>query len=483
MSLQSVSLHEPLLLRPLVRLARGLRDAGVPISNSELIDGMRAVGQIDIADRDAVRMALATTLVKQAEDLATFVLLFDLHLPIRSFADARLARPTEQPSPGADTRLFSTSLDRLALDGEDGSGDLLELIMDALRSGDPEALRALASMAVGRFAGMEGQPNASERYFLYRVLRALELSKLMAAALTAERAAAGDDGLDEAKLREELRERIEAFKRLLAGQVRSQLTEQRGADRTGQALELLGTEDTDFLGASPRQLAAMRQAIRPLARALATKMARRRRRRNRGRLDVRRTVRRSLSSGGVLLDPAFKRPKASRPDLYVLCDVSGSVAEFASFTLTLLQAMVSEFSRMRSFAFVDGVDEVTGHLKDVASFLEVRHVLYRADVVRDDGHSDYGAVFSRFLERYGPSIDSRSTLIVTGDARSNYHEPQVEALRALQARARKVYLLNPEPEAEWDTHDSIVGLYAPSLSGVYEVRNLRQLADAVYRIT
>ena len=482
MSLQSVPLHEPLLLRPVVRLARALRDAGLSISNSELIDGMRAVGQIDIADRDAVRMALATTLVKQAEDLGTFELLFDLHLPIRSFADARLVGQAEQPRPGG-ARLVSTSLDRLAQDGEDGSGDLLEVIMDALRSGDPEALRALASMAVGRFAGMEGQPNASERYFLYRVLRALELSKLMAAALAAERTAAGADGLDEAHVREELRERIEAFKRLLAGQVRAQLAEQRGAEQTGQALELLGTEDIDFLGASPRQLAAMRQAIRPLARALATKMARRRRRRDRGRLDVRRTVRRSLSSGGVLLDPAFKRPKASRPDLYLLCDVSGSVAEFASFTLTLLQAMVSEFSRMRSFAFVDGVDEVTGHLKDVASFLEVRHVLYRADVVRDDGHSDYGAVFSRFLERYGPSIDSRSTVIVTGDVRSNYHEPRVDALRALQSRARKVYLLNPEPEEEWDTHDSIVGLYAPGLDGLYEVRNLRQLADAVYRIT
>jgi uncharacterized protein with von Willebrand factor type A (vWA) domain len=227
----------------------------------------------------------------------------------------------------------------------------------------------------------------------------------------------------------------------------------------------------------------MREAIRPLARALATKMARRRRRRDRGRLDVRRTVRRSLSSGGVLLDPAFKRPKVARPDLYLLCDVSGSVAEFASFTLTLLQAMTNEFSRMRSFAFVDGVDEVTDHLRDVASFLEVRHVLYRANVVRDDGHSDYGAVFERFWDRFGGAIDSRSTVIITGDARSNHRAPQVEALRTLHARARRVYLLNPEPFSDWNTTDSIVAEYAPLLDGMFEVRNLRQLADAVFRIT
>jgi hypothetical protein len=227
----------------------------------------------------------------------------------------------------------------------------------------------------------------------------------------------------------------------------------------------------------------MREAIRPLARALATKMARRRRRRDRGRLDVRRTVRRSLSSGGVLLDPAFRHPKVARPDLYLLCDVSGSVAEFASFTLTLLQAMASEFSRMRSFAFVDGIDEVTDHLKDVASFLEVRHVLYRANVVRDDGHSDYGAVLERFWDRHGSAIDSRSTVIITGDGRSNYREPQADVLRELHARARRVYLLNPEPEGDWDTTDSIVAAYRPMLDGVFEVRNLRQLGDAIYRIT
>ena len=254
--------------------------------------------------------------------------------------------------------------------------------------------------------------------------------------------------------------------------------------RPTRAVELLGTEDVDFLGASPRQLAAMREAIRPLARALATKMARRRRRRDRGRLDVRRTVRRSLSSGGVLLDPAFRRPKVARPDLYLLCDVSGSVAEFASFTLTLLQAMTSEFSRMRSFAFVDGIDEVTDHLKDVASFLEVRHVLYRANVVRDDGHSDYGAVLRALL---GPAwVGDRLAVDDHHHRRCPLELPasrSAEVLRELHARARRVYLLNPEPEADWDTTDSIVSAYRPMLDGVFEVRNLRQLGEAIYRIT
>ena len=466
-----------LLLDPLLLLVTRLRKAGVAVSSSEVIDATSALNAVDVLDRAQVRAAMAATLVKRAEDGPAFEILFEMQFAVR-----RGVRAAEDPMNSDERRQIATSLDRVSLGGaatSAGAADLLDLIMEAIRRGDPEALRAFAQMAVERYGGMGGQPDASERYFLYRVLRALELSRLMGEMLRAE----VDEGVDESKVRAELADRIEAFKKLIASEVRSQLAEARGPDETTRAVELLGTEDVEFLGASPRQLAAMREAIRPLARALATKMARRRRRRDRGRLDVRRTVRRSLSSGGALLEPAFRHPKVARPDLYLLCDVSGSVAEFASFTLTLLQAMASEFSRMRSFAFVDGIDEVTDHLKDVASFLEVRHVLYRANVVRDDGHSDYGAVFERFWDRHGSAIDSRSTVIITGDGRSNYRESQADVLREIHARARRVYLLNPEPEGDWDTTDSIVGAYRPMLDAVFEVRNLRQLGDAIYRIT
>jgi uncharacterized protein with von Willebrand factor type A (vWA) domain len=461
----------------LVRLVGQLRAAGIPVATSDVIDATEALGQIDILDRGQVRAALGATLVKRSEDVRTFEILFGIHFAPRPSGERGDGRS------GSVGREIATSLDRVGTGDGEGDLELLDLIMDAVRRGDPEALRILAGMSIEAFGGLGSQPDASERYFAYRILRSLELSRLMAQMLTAERSRAGVDGIDERAVRAELAERIEAFKRMLAEQIRGQLAELRGAESEGLGLELFGVEEVDFQGASPRQIAAMREAIRPLARALATKMARRRRRRDRGRLDVRRTVRRSLSTGGVPLDPAFKRPKVVRPDLFLLCDVSGSVAEFATFTLTLLQAMTTEFSRMRAFAFVDGIDEVTDHLKDAASFLEARHVLYRADVIRDDGHSDYGAVFERFWGRYGRSIDSRSTVIVTGDARSNHRPPRVETLRQLHTRARKVYLLNPEPEGDWDTTDSIVSAYRPAFDGVFEVRNLRQLADAVYRIT
>jgi uncharacterized protein with von Willebrand factor type A (vWA) domain len=479
----------PLLLKPLLGLVHSMRAAGVPVSTSEVLDATAAIGEIDVADRSAVRLAAEATLVKRAEDRDAFQALFELHFAARPprVGDRSAGGDALDGADGGTTgpRSIETSLDRPddpTLADEDPSTALLEALIEALRRGDMDALRELAIRSVDQFGRAASNPGASERYLMHRIMRALELSQLMARALAAERLEAGAEGIDERRARLDLIERIDAFKTMLATQVRLDLAALAGPDEAARSMSHMVIEETDFLGASPRQLAAMRDAIRPLARALATRMARRRRRRDRGRLDIRRTVRRSLSTGGVPIDPVFRRPKLARPDLYVLCDVSGSVAEFASFTLTLLQAMTSEFPRMRTFAFVDGVDEVTGHLSDVASFLEVRHVLYRADVVRTDGHSDYGAVFARFFEREGSDIDSRSTLLITGDARSNRRPPRADALKAIHDRARHVYLLNPEPQADWDTTDSIVEVYRPHLDAVFEVRNLRQLADAVLRI-
>jgi uncharacterized protein with von Willebrand factor type A (vWA) domain len=475
----------PLLLPPLLELTRSLRGANVPVSTSEVLDAMAALDVIDIADRADVKRALTASLVKRLEDIPVFDGLFELHFAARG-SDRWSRSEAPEPPPGLGPPAITMSLDRpeglAEADDADPSTELLEALIEALRRGDLNALRELAGKAVERFGGLGTQPGATERYFLYRVLRALELSGLLARALKLEREE-GTGAADDPLVRRRLAERLEAFRAMLAAQVRSHMAELLGADEVARAMGPLGIEETDFLGASPRQLAAMREAIRPLARALATKMARRRRRRDRGRLDMRRTMRRSLSTGGVPIDPIFRRPKVARPDLYLVCDVSGSVSEFASFTLSLLQAMTSEFPRMRSFAFVDGVDEVSGHLKDVASFLEVRHVLYRAQVVRGDGHSDYGAVLDQFWDRYAGAIDSRSTVIITGDARSNGRPPRVEALRSLHARARRVYLLNPEPVAEWDTMDSIVDVYRPYLDGAFETRTLAQLADVVLRIS
>lgn len=461
----------------LLRFVHRLRDAAIPVSMVETIDAVDAVPHLDLTNREDLRAALGATLVKNAEDRGVFDSLFDIYFPMQR----------EQID-------VATSLDRAHHpEGEAGaaaaedvqpSSDLLEGLLDALRSGDASRLRAMASLAVSLFAGIGGSEEASERYYLFRVFRQLELSEILRQAVLETRAdGEAASALDDRLSREELEERIEEFRKMLAEELRWQLSRVRGADAAAAAFHDVPIEDVDFVTASPTELRQMREAIRPLAAKLAARVARRRRLRRRGRLDVRRTMRRSLASGGVPLDPAFRFRRASKPDLYLLCDISGSMAEFARFTMSLLYAMKGEFSRIRQFVFVDGIDEVTDRFHEGSDWLAPRNLLYGTNVVAADGHSDYGNVFERFWHLYGyADLDPRSTVIITGDARNNYREAGAETLRAIGERSRRLYWLNPEPRGRWDTTDSIMTEYEPMCAGAFEVRNLRQLADFVLEI-
>ena len=466
-----------------------LREASVPVSMVEVLDAFACLAHVELADRAQFRSALFATLVKRPEDQQPFAVLFDVCFPLTTAAAGAGL------DPGAEGALHPSGAGSVPPVGEPGppgeegggavhrpgdpSEELLAALLDALRSGDEAALRALAGLAVDRYAGLDAQPEASERYYLYRVLRQVELYRLLAMAL-----ADNDDPEGAARHgRQELARRIEDFRRLLAEQLRHRMAVSVGPRQAAELYRERQLDDVDFLAANAGQLRELRQAVRPLARKLAARAAQKRRLRRRGRLDVRRTVRRSLSSGGVPVDPAFRAIRASKPDLYVLADVSGSVIEFAKFTLSLLHAMNAEFAKLRSFAFVDGIDEVTGLLDEGGHRMDLRGAFARAKLVADDGHSHYGKVFRRFAERYGGDVDGRTTLIVMGDARNNYREPGLEAFRSLAERSRRLYWLNPEPRDEWDTTDSIMSVYGPACDRVFEVRTLRQLTACVDEIT
>jgi uncharacterized protein len=242
-------------------------------------------------------------------------------------------------------------------------------------------------------------------------------------------------------------------------------------------------EDVDFMHASRDEMLALQRAIYPLTRALAARLAQRRRRRHRGTLDFRKTVRASLSYGGVPAEPKFKNPHASKPEIMVVADISGSVASFARFTLQFVYAMASQFSKVRSWVFIDGIDEVTKYFQECDDVMDAVHrVNTEADVVWVDGHSDYGHAFEVFHDRHYNEVTPKSSVILLGDARNNYHASQAWVVDSLQKRAKHVYWLNPEPRGYWDTGDSIISDYAPYCDGVYECRNLRQLERFVTTI-
>jgi len=473
---------------PLLDLLNGfiveLRAAGLPVSLTESLDAMEAVTHIPIDDREAFKFALGATLVKHQAHWRAFEVVFEVYFSLRG--------PEYAIAGGSDDG-DGESEDGIGQEGGAPTGggggmaalspeELAEMLFRALMNGDDSLLRALARQAVVRYAGMEPGRPVGGTYYLYRTLRNLDLDGVLDRLMEASRDEAPGDytTLEERLERDEFRDRIERFKQEIESEIRRRLVADRGVDAMARTLRKPLPEDVDFMHASREEMANLRRALYPLTRKLAARLARKRKHGRRGPLDFRSTMRHSLSYGGVPAEPKFRHPRPSKPEIMVVADISGSVAAFARFTLHLLYAVSNQFSKVRSFVFIDGLDEVTGLFERAEDIGEAVHrVNTEADVVWVDGHSDYGHAFGVFWERYGREIGPRTTVLILGDARNNYHASQSWILKEVEHKARKVFWLNPEPRAYWDTGDSILGEYANHCDGIYEVRNLRQLEGFV----
>ena len=452
-----------------------LRSAGLPVSMTENLDAMRAVEHVDIAERDDFKTALGATLVKHHRHWSAFETVFDVYFSLYSHGvDADDPHADEWAELGQDGQAAAGA----GAGGEMTREELAQMLLDALLRMDRDALRRLAAAAVQAFAGMEPGRPVGGTYYLYRTLRQLDLDDL-AARLVGRAQDEGDvpaDPLAERLQAEEYQRRLRVLRQLIESEIRRRLVADRGVEAMARTLRKPLPEDVDFMHASREEMLALQRAIYPLTRSLAARLAQRQRRRHRGHLDFRKTVRASLSYGGVPAEPKFRHPHPSRPEIMVVADISGSVASFARFTLQFVYAMASQFSKVRSWVFIDGIDEVTRFFTEADDVTEAVHrVNTDADVVWVDGHSDYGHAFETFHHRHETEVTHKTSLIFLGDARNNYHASQAWVLGALGERARHVYWLNPEPRGYWDTGDSIMADYAPYCDGVYECRNLRQL--------
>ncbi len=481
---------------PLFHLLEGfvmeLRTAGIPVSLSENIDAAEAVKHIPLEDRVAFKYALAATLVKNDSHWKTFETLFEVYFSLRG-TEYSLDPDADDPFGDMDfDDQDGEGGDPQSGEGGQGGGDgmspeeLAELLYQALLRGDDTLMRAIARQAVKRFAGMEPGRPVGGTYYLYRTLRNLDLDGVLERLMDQAKGKNGEDGepdmtpFEERLERDEYEARVEKLRKEIEAEIRRRLVADRGAEAMAKTLRKPLPEDVDFMHASREEMAMLRRAIYPLTRKLAVRLARKRRHKRKGPLDFRNTVRHSLSYGGVPAEPKFRHPKPAKPEIFVIADISGSVAAFARFTLHLVYAISSQFSRVRSFVFIDGLDEVTSFFEGVDDITEAIHrVNTEADVVWVDGHSDYGHALEVFWEAYGKEVGPKTTVLILGDARNNYHASQAWITKEIGQRARKLFWLNPEPKAYWNTGDSIVGEYGAHCDGLFEVRNLRQLEGFV----
>src|SRR4051812_3140043 len=458
-----------------------LRAAGLPVSLTENLDAMEALQHIPLEDSEAFKYALGATLVKNNAHWKAFETIFEVYFSMRG-AEYKIEE-------GGDNEIDEMIKRALEGDPQQGEGkggglegmspeELAEMLYRALMNADDAMIRAIARQAVQRFSGMEPGRPVGGTYYLYRTLRQLDLEGLLQRMMEAaqEEADGGMTDLEERLARDEYETRLDRLRKEVEAEIRRRLVADRGAQAMAKTLRKPLPEDIDFMHASRDELTMLRRALHPLTRKLAVRLARKRRHGRKGPLDFRNTMRHSLSYGGVPADPKFRYPRPSKPEIIVIADISGSVAAFARFTLHLVYAISSQFSRVRAFVFIDGIDEVTRFFEGIEDITEAVHrVNTEADVIWVDGHSDYGHAFETFWERWGKEISPKSSVILLGDARNNYHASQAWVVAEMRKRARHMFWLNPEPRSYWDTGDSIVSEYATHCDGTFECRNLKQL--------
>ena len=437
-------------------LAAELRRVRIPVATSDVITAVEALLHIDLGDPAEVKASLAASIIKQADHRPTFDLLFTLFFAGRT--------------DGADRPLGALT-----------DGELRAALVEALTHPNRHLLQEIATEAIARHARIKPGRRSAGTYYIYRTMEALRLDSLREEILPpASYDTPALAWITERTQKRKSAEAFEEFERIVESQVRNRLAAEMGAADLAGMLRHLLPEDTEFLTASADAVKLMDAAIAPMASALGN-FLQEKRRSSAQTVDLGRTLRRSLSHGGIPVNLEFKSPKAPKPRLVILADISGSVASFAAFGLQLAFALRAHFSRHRSFVFVDGTDEVTDLIHDVRSITKATERINREHRgVWIDGHSDYGNAFTSFVEHHINSIDAQTTVLILGDGRNNYRDPCADALADIHARSAGIFWLNPEHPRLWRDGDAAMGHYAPHCDEVVECRTIRQL-DAFIR--
>jgi len=480
----------------LANFIRALRNAQVRISTAETLDAMQAVELVGYRDRTLLKHSLGLVLPKTQDDKAAFDVCFEKFFALSSTGNVGGDRsiPGQEASAASSPDTQEGAPDANGVGGaggegagglraeqsEEGAADLPQEIPLAepqsqlgklLMHGDRLAI-GLAIAAAGDAVGVRNiEVFTQKSVYTRKIMNAMGLTELNAELETLH----GSLLVPQVKLAGELTRRRDWLRERVRDYVEHQFL--LHADVTGKRVreELLRT--IRFSNADQRSLKQMQEMVLRMAKRLVSLYSRRRRVVRRGQLHVPQTLRRNAGYDGAIVDLRWRSAKIDRPKVFVLCDVSGSVAEYAKFMLMLLYSLEEVLPKVRSFAFAAELAEVSHYF----SAHMVEDAITRILLVHG-GSSDYGRALSDFQAQCLGDIDRRTTVILLGDARNNFGAARSDILKMVYERCKRLIWLNPEPRASWDLGDSEMKQYAVYCHQVEECNSLAHLERVVSRL-
>jgi len=448
----------------LIKFVAALRGGGVRVSLAESADAFKAVEQMGVADRELFRLSLRATLVKDASSIPVFdelfPLFFDASEPPPMMNLAEDLTPNEAAMLAKALRQFSSRLRQT---------------LEKLLRGEtltPEELERL-----GKLAGLNRADNLRQREWMARrMAQALRFREVQDALRQLQELLA-QLGMNKQRI-DELRQLLVANQQAMMEQLRQHAGE-RIAENMASRKPRDGVDellDRPFAALSGGDMDRLRREVRRLAALLRSRVALRQKRAKTGQLDAKATIRANLKHGGVPIEIKH-RDRHLKPKLVVICDISTSMRPCSELMLSLIHAMQDQISKTHAFAFIDRLEYISPEFQGGDASAAVDAVLQRMP----SGHynTDLGYSLEGFTHDFLDTVDSRTTVIVVGDARNNYNDPRTDLFRMIARRSRRTIWLNPEPPILWGTGDSDMLQYAPHCAATLQVGTLAELTAAV----
>jgi len=416
-----------------------LRSSDLRVSTSESIDAMNVVSEIGLEDRSLLKHSLSFSLAKTLREKEIFSECFDnffeenyMNINEDKLTQKNDEKDSELNNPDALDK-NENSLEKLYNNSDKTS--LITAMALAARDANLQDIRLFTQVGM----------------FTRKIFDEMGLEKLNNDIFQASRE--GNNKREKKlknireRLRLEIREYIENQVKLRTSNTGVQLRE----DALSQ-MRLTQADKSDYK--------IMSGIIKKMARRLISVHSSRKRKSQRGLLDVRSTIRANQEYDGILFETIWKKTKVDRPKIVALCDVSGSVANVSRFFLMFLHSLTEILPNVRTFAFSNKAGEVT----DLFENKDIEVAAAETLLLNGGGSTDYGQAFVDLEGLLENNIDRKTTVIILGDARSNYGDPRCDVLKTIQEKSKRIIFLNPEPKSVWGTGDSEMMRFVPYCS-------------------
>ena len=416
-----------------------LRSSDLRVSTSESIDAMNVVSEIGLDDKSLLRDSLSFSLAKTLREKEIFNECFD------NFFEENYMNLKSDELPEENHERD------IEFDDLNNSENMQKSLEELYKNSDKTSLMTAMALAA-RDANLQDIKLFTQvGMFTRKIFDEMGLETLNNDIFQASRQGDTKREGELKNIRESLRLEIRDY---VENQVKLRTT------NAGKQLREDALSQMRLTQADKSDYQIMSGIIKKMARRLISVHSRRKRKSQRGMLDIRSTIRANQEYDGILFETIWKKTKVDRPKIVALCDVSGSVANVSRFFLMFLHSLTEILPNVRTFAFSNKAGEVT----DLFENKDIEVAAAETLLLNGGGSTDYGQAFVDLEGLLENNIDRKTTVIILGDARSNYGDPRCDVLKTIQEKSKRILFLNPEPKSVWGTGDSEMLRFVPYCS-------------------